>query len=78
MLKAILLFRKIRFLLPNQPVMKKLNSSIFQEVLDHLIDEGHKITSEAQAWSNQNAPSVYFNTRLNTDALIAQFDVGKI
>jgi hypothetical protein len=56
---------------------KKLNSKILQEILNHLIDEGYKITFEGQAWSNMNASWVYFNTPLNIDLLITRFDSKK-
>ena len=57
--------------------MKKLNSNILQEILNHLVDEGYKVTFEGQAWSNASARWIYFNTRLNTASLIARFDSKK-
>ena len=56
---------------------KELNSHILQEILNHLIDDGYKITFEGKAWSNTRASWIYFNTRLNTDNLINRFDPKK-
>ena len=44
---------------------------------EFLLQQGYKITFFGQAWSNNSAPWVYFNTKIDIQGLIDRFDLNE-
>lgn len=55
--------------------IKGLKSDSLRELAEYLLKNKNRITFFGQAWSNENADWIYFDTQLNLDRLKKKFNL---
>ena len=57
--------------------LDKIKSDLIKSICNYLYDHGHTITYVGKPWSSVHADWIYFNTVLDVDYLVSQFDHDK-